>query len=73
MINENKETLKPCPFCGDTATLWHTQDNHHSPYVKCDGSVKTDGTKKCFATQYPWNFKTDKEAIDAWNRRTHND
>ena len=65
--------LKPCPFCGDTATLWHTTDNHKSPYVQCDGSVKTDGSNKCFACIYPWNYKTDEEAIEAWNRRTKED
>ena len=25
--------LLPCPFCGSTATLYHTNDNHHSPKV----------------------------------------
>lgn len=67
-----KVELKPCPFCGNTARLNFTNDNHHSPWVSCDGAIQTNGTKSCFACQYPWNFKTVEEAIEAWNRRTDN-
>lgn len=68
-IRELSKTLKPCPFCGASATLWFTNDNHHSPYVECDGAIQTNRTKSCFACQCPWRFKTVEDAIAAWNRR----
>jgi len=67
-MNKTPELL-PCPFCGSTATLYHTNDNHHSPFVVCDGAIRTDGQPPCYAQIQPWRYKTDEEAIAAWNRR----
>lgn len=63
--------LKPCPFCGDTASLWETNDNHHYWWASCDGAIKTDRTKSCYGCIYPYKacYKTKEQAIEAWNRR----
>lgn len=58
--------LLPCPFCGETATLYHTNDNNRSPYVQCDGAMRG-----CYAMIRPWRYKTVQEAIEAWNRRVN--
>lgn len=63
-----KIELKPCPFCGSEAELVYTVDNNHSPYVRCMYGAWL--TPKCMGCQYPWNFKTEEDAIKAWNRRT---
>ena len=61
--------LKPCPFCGGEAELTHTNDNNHYPFVRCKYGAYLK--PKCMANMYPWlNYKTDEEAIEAWNRRT---
>lgn len=55
--------LKPCPFCGGEARLTYSTDNHRKPYVTCD-------TPKCpGCNPYQWHFRTETEAIEAWNRR----
>jgi Lar family restriction alleviation protein len=59
--------LKPCPFCGGEAELAYTTDNSHRPFVRCKSIALI--TPKCFACQYPWRHKTEKDAIEAWNRR----
>ena len=60
--------LKPCPFCGGEAELTHTNDNNHYPFVRCKYGAYLK--PKCMANMYPWlNYKTDEEAIEAWNRR----
>ena len=66
-----KIELLPCPFCGDTASLCYTNDNHRSPYVQCDGAIQTNGTPSCYAMIQPWRYKTEQEAIEAWNRRVN--
>ena len=61
--------LKPCPFCGGEAELTHTNDNNHYPFVRCKYGAYLK--PKCMANMYPWlNYKTDEEAIEAWNRRS---
>lgn len=57
--------MKKCPFCGGEAVL--KKDLYGMRYVKCD-------THKNKCTVYPSTppFKTDEEAIAAWNTR-HSD
>ena len=52
--------LKPCPFCGGKATLWQDMgaDRPFNILCGCGGRVG-------------W-FETEKETIDAWNRRADN-
>lgn len=64
--------LKPCPFCGSSASLYVTVDNKHYAYVRCDGSfLPADGGKSCYAQIAPYGarYKTIAKAVDAWNRR----
>lgn len=51
--------LKPCPFCGGEATLWHDYgvDRPWNILCRCGGRVGY--------------FVTKKEAIEAWNRRAN--
>lgn len=50
-----KTELKPCPFCGGEAKIMISVLS----YVMCD--------KCCAETNH---YITEKEAIEAWNRRT---
>ena len=59
--------LKPCPFCGGEAEMIYTNDNKRRPYIRCRFGVMEN--PKCQATQFPWSYKTEAEAIKAWNRR----
>ena len=59
--------LKPCPHCGGEAELTFTNDNNRMPFVRCKyGSMLNP---PCYSCQYPWNHKTVKDAVEAWNRR----
>ena len=60
--------LKPCPFCGGEAELTYTNDNNHMPFVRCKYGCFLN--PPCHGNQYPWRFKTVKDAVEAWNRRT---
>lgn len=62
-----KIKLKPCPFCGGEAEIAYTNDNHHQPYIQCKFGVFL--APKCVAQQRMWEYRTDEEAIEAWNRR----
>ena len=54
--------LKPCPFCGSKASL-HEKPAKQAWIVEC-----TNGT--CPASyMIGWDYETEKEAIEAWNRR----
>lgn len=53
--------LKPCPFCGSNAHI-NIFANGWAGY-----SVSCDAIFGCGATQE--RFDTEKEAIEAWNRR----
>jgi hypothetical protein len=57
--------LKSCPFCGSRATLHERTDGF---YVDC-------AMKRGFCSVMPstWVYKTEEEAINAWNRRVDND
>lgn len=56
------EKIKPCPFCGNEAHLYHHSDI--SSYVKCD---------KCGATKpeiiISFSYSSDELAIISWNER----
>lgn len=49
--------LKPCPFCGGEASIYHLSVGKHS-YVKCRGCSEGSPIKP-----------TEEQAITAWNRR----
>ena len=55
------EKLKNCPFCGDTyIKIYHSRAGYQ---VGCN-------TVNCIACHgYVRAYKTEKEAVDAWNRR----
>ena len=65
---ENKE-LKPCPFCGAKAILltqsrlYILEQNRGRRAVFCSND-------DCGAVMYG---RTDKEAIEWWNRRSNNE
>jgi Lar family restriction alleviation protein len=59
--------LEQCPFCGDTAFLseyTYELDSCHviMHFVECNG---------CHATTY--EYDSEEEAAEAWNRRIDND
>lgn len=59
--------LKPCPFCGNddpTITMRKGKDGWRDRYaVLCDYEDNGCGAEG------PW-YHTEREAVDAWNRRT---
>lgn len=67
--------LKPCPFCGEEAFLttddssetgwWFTVDCSNNKCLMSSRSVWGDGS--CVSTG--WR-RTEREAIEAWNRRS---
>lgn len=54
-------TLKPCPFCGGISFLdnYDYEELGKTYYVRCD---------KCYTESFEYN--TEQEAIEAWNRRS---
>ena len=54
--------LKPCPFCGSKPFVWRT---NHRTYIECP-NLTADSHRVTMSG------KTDKEAIEAWNRRHNN-
>ena len=65
----NKMTeLKPCPFCGSEAWIIRTNDNKKRPYVQCKFGCFRE--PKCPASHLvTWDYRTEEEAVEAWNRR----
>ena len=61
-----EKELKPCPFCGNFATVYQTKyPNGGKPYVIC-----CLHTKDCYLDDaIEADFETEEEAIEAWNRR----
>lgn len=59
----SKGELKPCPFCGNKALVWRTD---HRTYIECC-NYSTLTHQVCVSAE------TDKEAIEAWNRRAENE
>lgn len=59
------EKLKSCPFCGDTyIKIYHSMAWYQ---VGCN-------TVNCIACHaYVRAYKTEKEAVEAWNRRVNHE
>ena len=60
------EKLKPCPFCGAKAFMWKT--NSHT-YIQCDRFTASDTAGHLVQV----SERTEKDAIEAWNRRANDD
>ena len=56
-MEEEKIKLEPCPFCGEKARICGS-DEIELVFIECT---------KCYSQTN--TYKTDKEAIKAWNRR----
>ena len=56
--------LKTCPFCGGTAFCSEYDYKLDDGYVVITHFVECNG---CHATTF--EYETEKEAIEAWNRR----
>ena len=54
------EELKPCPFCGGKKIRVYGKENFRtcSPWVQCESCLASTSAED-----------TEKEAIEAWNRR----
>ena len=72
--------LKPCPFCGGEAEMVKTRVSFMGVYT---GEAVRVRCKKCLCTvPYKWGQENmhgwfaagyEPEAIEAWNRRVHDD
>ena len=59
------EKLKPCPFCGETSAKYIiTQGMNGRYFIKHYDDV--------YHIQSSIGFETEREAIEAWNRRYDN-
>ena len=62
---KEKITLKPCPFCGEK--LVHDSEYYSGPvWKRLDERYRVE-CPKCYAQTT--EYRTAKEAIDAWNNR----
>ena len=65
--------LKPCPFCGGAAVLYHQSSkytDHDGDYVYCfRGCGSRTKLFVCYDGTGKTHNDTEKEAIQAWNRR----
>lgn len=60
-LRQHVDGIKRCPFCGAIPTLeWAF--NTETYRVECP-------TENCYASETIISFDTEKEALDAWNRR----
>ena len=68
-----REELKPCPFCGGEAEVAEgTYTAWEEGYsVRCRHCALTFGASGRLGECYEWScsFKSEEEAIEAWNRR----
>ena len=55
--------LKACPFCGETATV--SFNTHYGFVPWCENS-------ECILNDLTHGYNSEKEAIEAWNRRVDN-
>ena len=60
---EERDELKPCPFCGRKAILRHDSSGF---YAKCGNSM-------CSVMPTTWYFDEEEKVIEAWNRRANDD
>ena len=67
--------LKPCPFCGDSATLYKIANINLSGeedwHVTCDGNIFEE-CRGIDASELP-GYTKKEYAIEAWNRRKADD
>lgn len=72
-----KETeLKPCPFCGGEAVLYHQSSkytNFDGDYVYCMKCGCRTRFFECYGGTGKKHEDTEKEATNAWNRRSDNE
>lgn len=52
--------LKVCPFCGAKGNILYHPMHGYVPYCTNDS---------CILSRSEYSFDTEKEAIEAWNRR----
>lgn len=68
--------LKPCPFCGGEALLYHQSskytdyDGDYAYCMKCGCRTKLF---ECFNGTGKTHTDTEIEAMNAWNRRADNE
>ena len=55
--------LKPCPFCGETATVRYNTVFDFVPWCK---------NPDCILNDLMLGYETEEKAIEAWNRRADN-
>ena len=69
----NETRLKPCPFCGGEAVLYHQSSkytDYDGDYVYCfRGCGSRTKLFECYNGTGKTHEDTEKEAIEAWNRR----
>lgn len=63
--------LKPCPFCGGKARMKCGNYNLLGAYGTAETARKWFGVycRSCNTSQWPREFFSKEEAIEAWNRR----
>ena len=71
----SKCELKPCPFCGGEAMLYHQSSkytDHDGNYVYCfNGCGCRTKLFICYEGTGKTHKETEQEAINAWNRRAN--
>lgn len=69
------EELKPCPFCGGTASVQMIDPRLYRPSRNHPFTVVCDGCDLLFGydVDYGGRFDSGAEAIEAWNRRVGED
>lgn len=56
------DELKPCPFCGNAGMITYNVFNGFIPFCINDS---------CILNELEYGFDTEKEAMEAWNRRAN--
>jgi Lar family restriction alleviation protein len=73
-MKENE--LKPCPFCGGEAVLYHQSSkytDYDGDYVHCMHCGCRTKLFECFNGTGKTHEDTEREAVNAWNRRADNE
>lgn len=73
------EELKPCPFCGSegdaivTHEVWNRCTDHRQGYcIECYDCGCSLGFMAYHDGTWDGYYRTEEEAIEAWNRRSPN-
>lgn len=66
----NAAKLKPCPFCGGTATTYPRTCNKDTKYNPADRAFPIVRCTQCFAEVCGKDWGEPATAIAAWNRRS---